>query len=106
MRRLVEHADIGAGAEDALLARGEDDGAHFGMFETQALHGIVQFDIDAQIVGIELQLVAGTQAAIFAHIHRQRGDGAVEAQLPVLVLAGLGAEIDRRMLGAVDLFGH
>src|SRR3546814_12336261 len=33
MGRLVEHADVGAGAEDAFLGRGDDDRADFRMLE-------------------------------------------------------------------------
>ena len=46
-----------------------------------------QLDVDAEVVGVELQLVVvGPQAGVFAHVHGQRGDGAVDGQLPVLVL--------------------
>src|SRR3546814_20582437 len=66
------------------------------MLEAQALHDIMQLDIDAEIVGIQLQLIARPQAAVFADVHRQRGGGAVDAEVPMLVLAGPGVEITRR----------
>ena len=57
VRRLAEHADIGAGAEHVVLARLDDDAAHLRMLEAQPLHRVVQLDVDAEIVGIELELV-------------------------------------------------
>src|SRR5690606_26978450 len=45
MARAREHADIGARAEDALLARAEHDDLHAWMFEAQALHGIGKLDV-------------------------------------------------------------
>ena len=52
VRRFAEHADIGAGAEDVVLARLDDDAAHLRMLEAQALHRIVELDIDTEIVGV------------------------------------------------------
>ena len=57
VRRFAEHADIGAGAEHIVLAGLDDDAAHFRMLEAQPLHRVVQFDVDAEVVGIELELV-------------------------------------------------
>ena len=38
-----------------------------------------QLDVDAEVVGIELELVVvGAKAGVFAHVHGQRGHGAVE----------------------------
>ena len=70
MRRLGERADIGAGAEHIVLARADHHRAHFRMLEAQALHRVGQFDIDAEIVGIELQLGAGEEAARLVYIER------------------------------------
>ena len=47
------------------------------MLEADALQNVVQLDVDAQVVGVELELVAGLQAAVFVHVHGQRGDAAV-----------------------------
>ena len=58
VRCAGEHADVGAGAEDPLLAAGEDDDANLGVFETQPLHGVIELDVDAEVIGVELQLVA------------------------------------------------
>ena len=91
---LAEHADIGAGAEDVFFGGAQDDGADFGVLEPQPLHGVCQLNIDAKIVGIQLQLVAAQQRRIGIDIHRQRGDGTIERQFPVLVAAGVGLEVD------------
>ena len=95
VRRAAQHDDVRAGAEDALLERGDDDGAHLGVLEAQALDGVGELDVDAEVVGVELQLVVVGQAGVLAHVHRQRGDRAVEGQLPVLVGVGVGFEGDQ-----------
>ena len=58
VRRSAEHVDIGAGAEDARLKTGDHDDLDFRVLEAQTLHGIGQFDVDAQVIGIEFELVA------------------------------------------------
>src|SRR5262249_29085272 len=94
VRRLAEHADVGARAEDALLARREDDGADLGMLEAQPLNGVIELDVHAEIVRVELQLVAGPEPAILLHVHGQRGDRAIDGEPPVLVAGRLGPEVD------------
>ena len=59
-----------------------------------ALQRVVQLDVDAEIVAVELELVPGLDATVFGHVHRQRGDRAVEAELPVAVLRRIGAIVD------------
>ncbi len=54
-----QHPDVRAGAEDALLARHQHHGPHLGVLEAQPLHGVGELDVDAQVVGVELELVAG-----------------------------------------------
>ena len=94
MRREAQHEDVGAGAEDALLGRRDDHRAHLGVLEAHAVQRIVQLDVDAEVIAVELELVAGLQAAVFGHVHRQRGDLSIEAQLPVFVARGLGTVVD------------
>ena len=95
-----QHADVRAGAEDALLARADHDRAHFRVFEAQALDGVGQFDVDAEVVGIELQFVAIEQPAGLVDIHDEVRDRAVRLDPPVAVAGGIGLKID--LLG----FGH
>ena len=94
VRGLGEHADVRAGAEHVVLARTKDDDFHLGMLEPQPLHRVGEFDIDAEIVGVQLQLVSAQQRRIWIDIHRQSGNRAVEGQFPVPVAAGVGLEID------------
>ena len=94
VRRLAEHADIGAGAEHVVLAGLDDDRAHFRMLEAQALHRVVQFDVDAEIVGVQLQLVAVRQPAGRIDVHDQIGDVAVALDAPMAVARRIGLEID------------
>ena len=65
------------------------------MFEAQPLHGVGEFDIDAEIVGIQLELIAFEQPAILIDIHRQRRDLAVDIELPMPVARRIGLEIDK-----------
>src|SRR5437660_3019724 len=94
MTRGRQHVDIGAGAEHALLARGDDDAAYLRMLEADALQRIVQLDIDAEIVGIELELVARLQAAILGDVEGQPSDRRIEGKTPMLVAVGMGVEAD------------
>jgi hypothetical protein len=86
VRRRRQHPDVRARAEDLLLAARHDDGLHFRVLEPQPLHGVVQLDVNAQVVRVELQLVAGHQAALLIDVHRQRGYLAVGREPPVPVL--------------------
>ena len=92
--RAGQHADIGAGAEHPVLARAHHHDLDAGMFETQPLHRIGKLDIDAEIVGIQLELIAFEQAAILIDVHGQRRDLAVDIQLPMPVARRLGLKID------------
>ena len=57
------------------------------MLETDALHRVMQFHVHAQVVGIQLELVARFQAAILVDIEGQGRDIAIDVQLPMLVRA-------------------
>ena len=82
---VPEHEDVGARAEHAVLGARDDDAAHFRMLEANALQRVGELDVDAEVVRIELELVAGIDAAILVDVHRQRRDGSVERELPVRV---------------------
>ena len=64
------------------------------MLEAQPLHGVRELDVDAEIVGIELELVALEQAAILVDVHGQGRDVAIDRELPVPVARRIGLEID------------
>jgi len=50
------------------------------MLEADALDRVVQFDIDAEVVRIELQLVAVANAAVFGDVDAERRDRPIEAR--------------------------
>jgi len=89
-----QHADIGAGAEHPVLAGANHDHLHFGMLEAQPLHRVRQFDVDAEVVGIQLELIAFEQSGILIDVHGQRGGVAIDRELPVPVARRIGLEID------------
>ena len=89
-----QHADVGAGAEHAVLARAQHHHLHPGMLEAQPLHGVGEFDVDAEVVGIQLELIALEQPAILVDVHGQRRDVAVDGELPVPVARRIGLKID------------
>ncbi len=51
-----------------------NDDPHRGMLEADPIQRVVQFDVDAEIVGVELQPVAGIEPALFGDIEGQSGD--------------------------------
>ena len=81
-------------APDPVLARCDDNGTDFRMTEPQTLGGVIQFDIDPEVIGIQFQVIAWNQPALFVDIHGQGRDVAVDIDLPVFVLPGFGSEID------------
>jgi hypothetical protein len=50
VRRGAQHHDVRAGAEDSLLQAGDKHRPDRGMLEADALDGIGQLDVDAEIV--------------------------------------------------------
>src|SRR5262249_41406894 len=92
--RRTQHVDIGAGAEHPLARAGEDHDLHFGMLEPDPVERIVELDVDAEVVGVQLELVAGLNAGILPDVKREGGDLAGKAQLPVLVARRVGIERD------------
>src|SRR5208337_2560279 len=96
MTRQAKHPDVRAGAKYALLARRDDHAFYFGMLEADAIHRVVEFDIDAEVVGIELQLIARRESAVFVHIHQDRRDRPVEVQTPMPITGGLRSKVDHR----------
>ena len=68
---------------------------HLGMLEADAVDGVVELDVDAEIVRIELELVAGPQARVLVEVGEKGRHGPVELELPVPVLFGRGLVVDR-----------
>ncbi len=90
----AEHEDVGAGAEDAVLRAGEDHHVHLGMLEADALQRVGELDVHAQVVRVELELVARADAAVLGHVHGERGDRTLEGELPVAVARGIRTKVD------------
>jgi len=64
------------------------------MFEAQPLHCVGQLDIDAEVVGIQLELITFEQPAILVDVHGQRRHRAVDIELPMPVARRIGLKID------------
>ena len=78
VRREAEHEDVGAGAEDPVARARHDDAAHLGVLEAEPLQRVVELDVDAQVVAVQLELVAGRDAAVLVDAEDERRDRAVE----------------------------
>ena len=76
------------------LPDGEHHRLDLRVLEAQPLHRVGQLDIDAQVVGVELELVALEQRGGLIDVHDEVGHLAVELELPVAIVLGLGLELD------------
>jgi hypothetical protein len=85
MAALRQHVDVGARAKDAVQPAGDNDGAHFGMLEAQARHGVREFDIYAQVVRIEFKRVARDYGRFFGYGQRERSQRGIDGEAPVAV---------------------
>jgi hypothetical protein len=59
---------------------------------TNALNRVGQLDVHAEVVRIQFQFVVGDETGILLHIHAERGDRAVERQLPMTIAIWMGFE--------------
>src|SRR5438552_113408 len=84
IRGGTEDIDVRAGAEHAPLGAADDHGADFRMLEADAVKGVAQLDVYAEVVGVEPQFIAGLDRRIFPDVERQGGHRAVEAETPML----------------------
>src|SRR6266850_4685011 len=64
------------------------------MLEADAVERVAKLDIDAQVIGIELQPVAGKEPALFRDIQGQGGDRAVASEAPVAIARRISVEGD------------
>ena len=86
MARPAQHPDVRARAEHLFLGRLHDDNFDFRMLKPHPLHDVGQLNIYAQIIGIEFQLIAVKQPALFVHIHDQVGNVTFIFNAPMPVL--------------------
>ena len=98
---LGEHPDVGARAEHLVQPAGDDHGPHLRVLEPQPLHRVGQLDVHPEVVGVELELVAGAQAAGLVHGQHDLRDLAVGLQPQVAVTTRVGAERHHRYAGHV-----
>ena len=96
MARNTQHENIGTGAENFVFGTGDHHGADFRVLKTDAVDGVIQLNIHTQIVAVQLEFVARTQTSVFVNINRQGSNGAIERQLPMLVLRWVGLVLDFR----------
>jgi hypothetical protein len=66
------------------------------VLEAEALDRVVELDVHAQVVGVELQLVAGDQATLLVHVHGEGGKRAVGGKSPMTVPVRGSLEFDVR----------
>jgi hypothetical protein len=64
------------------------------MFEAQALHRIGELYIDAEVVGVQLELATLEQAAIRIDVHRQRRNRSIERETPVAIATWISLKVD------------
>ena len=72
----------------------DDHGARFRALEADAVDGVVELDVDAEVIAVELELVARAQAGVLVEIGEERRHRPVELELPVLVARRLGLIVD------------
>jgi hypothetical protein len=94
VRRLPEHHDVGARAEDPLQGSREDQAAHLGMGEAQVLQRCRQLDVDAEVVAVQLEDVVVLQAAVLLDAHDQARDRPLHGQRPVDELVRADVEVE------------
>ena len=66
------------------------------MLEAEPHQRVGKLDVDAEIVGVQLELIALEQPGILVDIHRERRGLALDRQLPVAVARRFRLEIDER----------
>ena len=64
------------------------------MLKAEALDGIVQLDVDSEVVGIELQLVILAQASTRVDGQPKGGHRWGKFQFPMSIAVGIGIEAD------------
>ena len=71
------------------------------MLEAQPVQRVVQFDIDAEIVGIELQGIARREAAILGDVEDEPCHRPVELHAPMAVAVGMRVVEDHGRLADI-----
>src|SRR5690606_12927140 len=66
------------------------------VLEAQPLDRVLQLEVDAEVVAVQLQLVARPERVGRVDLQREAGDGTVDPELPVPVAVRVGLELDHR----------
>ena len=69
-----QHKDIGTGTKNAVFQTGDDNTFDLWVLEADTLQCVVQFNVHAQVIGVELEFVARTYTRVFVDIELQGGD--------------------------------
>ena len=77
----------------------DDDRVHLGVLEAEALDRVGELDVDAEVVGVQLEPVVRRQAGVFLHVHRQRRNGPSNVSFQWSVAVGRGLEHHRDLGG-------
>ena len=101
----AQHVDVGAGAPDLFLGALEHHHLHRRMLEADAVERVVQLDVHAQVVAVQLELVARLDAAVLVDVQLQARHVAVDRERPVAVLRGMGGEAHQLALALPEQQG-
>jgi hypothetical protein len=99
MSRAREHINVRARRENAVFAADQHNSSDFGVFEPEPLDRIGKLDVDAQVVAVQFELVAGMKPGILTHVKGESRDSSIYRQVPVTVIRGSSFE-------ANDFIGH
>ena len=91
-----QHKDIGARTKNTVFQTGDDNAFDFRVLEADALQSVMQFNVHTQVIGVELEFVARTDAGVLVDIELQGGGFAFVFDRPMLVLARVDLVIHNR----------
>lgn len=99
MATRVEHVDVGTSAEHFLRITRDYNATHTWVLEGDALDRIIQLDVDAEVIRVQLELVVLEQATRAIDVHGKACDVAVYRQVPVAIVTGRGLKSQGRQSG-------
>ena len=85
MAANAQHENVGAGAKHFFFGAGHHHGTHFGVLKADAIDRIIELNVYAQVVTVQLELVAGTQTCVFINVNSECRHGTIERQFPMFV---------------------
>ena len=104
VRRRSQHVDVGPGREDAVLPRDDRHRPDLRVLEAQALHRVLELDINAQVVRVQLQDVPGPERLVLLDVPDDAGHLTLSLQPPVHVPVGCRLERDGCLRRGLFLF--